>query len=152
MAPHAYDLEIARPPDEVYRYATDPTRFAEWQSDVVSVRMDDGDPLQVGSRFTTVRRMGRAERAMVQEVTRADRPRRWAVRGVSGPIRPSATITVEPLDGGTRSRVTFTLDFEGHGIGIPLVPAIRALAARNAPTSYQNLKQRLETHLRPGRE
>lgn len=146
MAPYVHDIEIARPPDEVYRYAADPTRFPEWQGDVVSVRMDgDDDPLRVGARFTTVRRIGRTERSMVQEVTEADRPRRWAVRGVSGPIRPSASIVVEPLDGGARSRVTFTLEFEGHGIGVPLVPAIRAMAAKGAPLSYRNLKQRLES-------
>jgi hypothetical protein len=33
------------------------------------------------------------------------------VRGVDGPFRPSADITVEPLDGDTRSQVTFALDF-----------------------------------------
>ena len=145
MAPYAYDIEVARPPDEVYRYAADPTRFAEWQGDVVTVRMDGDDPLRVGTRFTTVRRVGPAEHSMVQEVTAADRPRAWAVRGVAGPIRPSASIVVEPLDGGARSRVTFTLDFEGHGVGVPLVPAVRAVAAKGAPRSYQNLKQRLES-------
>lgn len=146
MAPYAYDIEIACPPDEVYLYAADPTRFPEWQGDVVTVHMDgDDDPLQVGARFTTVRRMGPTERSMVQEVTEADRPRRWAVRGIDGPIRPSASIVVAPLDGGARSRVTFTLDFEGHGVGVPLVPAIRAMAAKGAPVSYRNLKQRLET-------
>jgi hypothetical protein len=53
-------------------------------------------------------------------------------------------VTVEPLDGGSRSRVTFALDFEGHGIGRPLLPAVRRQAAKVAPTSYRNLKARLE--------
>jgi hypothetical protein len=144
MAPYTHEIEIACPPDEVYLYAADPIRFHEWQTDVVSVRMDGDDPFCVGSRFTTIRRLGRVERSMVQEVTEAAKPRRWAVRGISGVIRPSASIAVEPLDGGARSRVTFTLDFEGHGIGVPLVPAVRAMAAKGAPISYRNLKQRLE--------
>lgn len=144
MAPATYDIEIDRPPDEVYVYATDPTRFAEWQRDIVTARIDTGGPLQVGSRFTTVRRVGGAKRTMVQEVAEVDRPRFWAVRAISGPIRPSATIAVEPIDGGARSRVRFTLEFEGHGVGVPLVPAVRAIAAKGAPASYHNLKRRLE--------
>jgi uncharacterized protein YndB with AHSA1/START domain len=145
MPPIVSSIEVARPPDEVFAYSTDPSRFAEWQPDVVRVRVEGGGgPLGVGARFTTTRRIGGVERTMTQEVTDSRPPVSWAVRGVDGPIRPSASITVEPLDGGTRSRVTFTLDFEGHGIGRPLVPAVRRQAARAAPVSYRNLKERLE--------
>ena len=144
MPPIVHSIEIDRPPDEVFTYVTDPARFPEWQYDVERVRMDgDGLP-SVGSRFTTTRRIGRAERTMTQEITEIDSPRSWAADGVAGPIRPSAYITVEPLDEGTRSRVTIALDFKGHGIGVPLVPIIRRIAAKGAPKSYQNLKKRLE--------
>jgi uncharacterized protein YndB with AHSA1/START domain len=143
MAPIVSDVEISRPPDEIYPYVTDPTRFSEWQDDVVTVRLAEGPPAQVGSQFTTVRRIGGTERTMTQQITRIDPPTSWAARGVDGPIRPSATITIEPLEG-ARSRVTFTLDFEGHGIGVPLVPMVRRMAAKGAPLSYRNLKQRLE--------
>jgi len=82
---------------------------------------------------------------MPQQITKNNPPKTWAARGIAGPIRAHADITIEPLHGGTRSRVTFALDFEGHGIGVPLVPAIRRMAAKQAPRSYQNLKERLET-------
>jgi uncharacterized protein YndB with AHSA1/START domain len=138
-------IEIARPPDEVFSYVTDPSRFAEWQHDVVSVRVAEGRPPSVGSRFTTTRRIGRSERTMTQEITENMPPKSWAVHGVDGPIRPHANVTVEPLDDGTRSRVTIALDFEGHGIGVPLLPLVRRQAHKGAPTSYQNLKKRLES-------
>jgi uncharacterized protein YndB with AHSA1/START domain len=144
MPPIVSSIEIARPPDEVYSYVTDPSRFAEWQHDVVNVRIEGGRPPSVGSRFTTTRRIGGTERTMTQEVTEVSAPRSWAVHGVDGPIRPNANITVEPLDDGARSRVTFALDFEGHGIGKPLVPVVRRQALKGAPTSYRNLKERLE--------
>jgi uncharacterized protein YndB with AHSA1/START domain len=144
MPPIVHSIEINRPPEEVFSYVTDPARFPEWQYDVERVRMD-GDGLPgVGSRFTTTRRIGRAERTMTQEITEIDPPTSWAADGVAGPIRPSANITVEPLNHSTRSRVTFALDFRGHGIGVPLVPIIRRIAAMGAPKSYQNLKKRLE--------
>jgi uncharacterized protein YndB with AHSA1/START domain len=143
MSPIVSTIEITRPPDEVYSYVTDPSRFAEWQADVVSVRLE-GPPLAVGSLYTTTRRMGTTQRTMTQEVVEVVPGRRWAVRGVDGPIRPNAGIIVEPLDDGTRSRVTFSLDFEGHGIGVALVPMVRRMAARGAPLSYRKLKERLE--------
>jgi uncharacterized protein YndB with AHSA1/START domain len=139
MAPLVSTIEIARPPEEVFAFATEPLHFAEWQHDVVSVRML-GD-----SRFTTTRRISGAERTMTQQITRNDPPRSWAAQGIDGPVRPHATITVEPIDDGTRSRVTFTLGFEGHGLGVPLVPLVRRQAQKGAPTSYRNLKKLLES-------
>ncbi|MGW4338719.1 SRPBCC family protein [Rhodococcus koreensis] len=145
MSPIASTFEIDRPPDVVFSYATDPSRFAEWQHDVVQVRGEGDRPAEVGARFTTTRRIGRAQRTMTQEVTEIDPPRRWAVRGVDGPVRPNVTITIDPLGDGARSRVTIALDFEGHGIGKLIVPlAVRRLARKGAPTSYRNLQERLQ--------
>jgi uncharacterized protein YndB with AHSA1/START domain len=139
MAPLIHTIEIARPPQEVFAVATDPLRFAEWQRDVVRVQMLDN------ARFATTRRAGGGEREMVQEITRNDPPTSWAARGIDGSIRPHATVTVEPIDGGAGSRVTFTLDFEGHGIGVPLVPLVRRQAEKGAPNSHENLKKLLES-------
>lgn len=136
-------IEIARPQDEVFAYVTDPTHFPDWQGDVLRVDVEDGYRPEVGARFTTTRRVGGSERTMTQRVTELSHPRRWAVEGVDGPIRPNASITVEPLDGG-RSRVTFTLDFAGHGVGVALAPMVRRLAAKGAPRSYASLKRLLE--------
>jgi uncharacterized protein YndB with AHSA1/START domain len=138
MQPLVSTIEIARPPEVVFALATDPRRFAEWQHDVVSVRM------LADSRFTTTRRISGAERTMIQQIIRNDPPRGWAAQGIDGPLRAHATITIEPVDHGTRSRVTFTLDFERHGLGKPLVPLVRRQAQKSAPTSYQNLKKLLE--------
>jgi uncharacterized protein YndB with AHSA1/START domain len=144
MPPMVSSIEIARPPEEVFAYATDPSRFAEWQNDVV--RIQGGHPPSVGSRFTTTRRIGRVEYRLTQEITELSAPRRWAASSVDGPLRASASITVEPLDGGTRSQITFALDFQGRGLGklLPL-DVIRSIALKQAPRSYRNLKERLES-------
>jgi uncharacterized protein YndB with AHSA1/START domain len=145
MPPIVSSIEIARPPDEVFSYLTNPRRFPEWQKDVVSVRMEGGRPPTVGSRFTTTRRIGGTERTMTQEIVQIDVPKRWVVRGVDGPIRPNANVTIEPLNDGAGSRVTFALDYEAHGIGKPLLPIVRRQTLRGAPVSYRNLKERLES-------
>ena len=74
MSPITSHIEIARPAEEVFVYATDPSRFSEWQDDVVSVRVETGQAPGVGSRFTTTRRIGRGERAMTQEITESRPP------------------------------------------------------------------------------
>jgi uncharacterized protein YndB with AHSA1/START domain len=138
MAPLVSTVEIACTPEEVFAVATDPRRFAEWQHDIVNVRM-------LGeAQFATTRRISGAERTMIQQITRNDPPHGWAARGIDGPIRTNATITVEPVSGGTRSRVTFSLEFEGHKIGVPLLPLVRQQAQKGAPNSYRNLKNLLE--------
>jgi uncharacterized protein YndB with AHSA1/START domain len=145
MDPIVTTLDIARPPDEVFAVVTDPTRFAEWQADVVGVATDQPAPLPPGGRFTTIRRIGGVDRAIDQQVIEVARPHRWAARSDTGPIRPSATITINPIDGGTCSRVTFTLDFVAKGIGLPLLPLVRRQTQRSAPVSYRRLKQLLES-------
>ena len=39
MPPIVAYIDIACPPAEVFGYATDPSRFAEWQDDVAGVRI-----------------------------------------------------------------------------------------------------------------
>jgi uncharacterized protein YndB with AHSA1/START domain len=142
MSPIVSTIEIDRSPDEVFAYATDPTRFTEWQNDVVRVRSADR---HVGARFTQTRRFAGAERTLTTEITESNPGRSWAATGVDGPVRATVRITIEPLSGGARSRVTFALDFTGHGMGVALLPVVRRQAQNGAPVSYRNLKRRLES-------
>ena len=136
--------EVERPAPEVFAYATDPTRFAEWQQGVVDGRMDhDGSPT-VGTRCLTTRRSGGANRPATSEVTHIDPPRAWGVRGIDGPIRATVDVTVEAL-ADTRSRLTIAVDFDGHGVGKILVPlAVRRQARKEMPSNVAALKQQLE--------
>ncbi|WP_426515028.1 SRPBCC family protein [Diaminobutyricibacter sp. McL0618] len=140
-----FTIDIARSPADVFAYGTDPSTFGRWQSDVVDARMLSGTPSAVGSRFSTTRKIGPSDRTMNQEVVEADVPGRWVVRGIDGPIRPNMTVTIEPLDGGAGSHVTFDLTFEGHGIGVALLPMVRSTARKSAPESYRKLKELLES-------
>ncbi|MGN6170664.1 MAG: SRPBCC family protein [Solirubrobacteraceae bacterium] len=144
MAPIITSAEIGRTPDAVFVYVTDPTRFVEWQQGVVSGHMD-APTTRLGSKCTTVRRIGGGERVVTTEITEYDRPRRWADRGIDGPIRAIVAVTVDPLAEGSRSRLTIEVDFTGHGIGRVLVPLIvRRQAASEMPGNMKRLKQRLE--------
>jgi uncharacterized protein YndB with AHSA1/START domain len=144
MSSIVLNIEIARPPDEVFSYVTDPKRFAEWQEDAVRGDLEAGSPSDVGSRFTITRRIGRAEMTTMWEITEINPPRSWAAHGINGPIRATTHITVAPLGDSAGSCVTIGVDFKGHGIGKLLVPLVRQLGRKDSSTNCRNLKERLE--------
>jgi Polyketide cyclase / dehydrase and lipid transport len=146
MAPTVVTTEIARPPRDVFPYVTDPGRFGEWQEKVVGGEcVAPSGSVGVGSRTLCTRRIGLAKRTTAADITRFNPPRTWAVHGIDGPIRALVDVDVEPLDDGSRSRVTIAVDFEGHGIGKLLVPlVVRRQARKEMPANVKRLKERLE--------
>jgi len=144
MAAIVHSIEISRSPQDVFSYLTDIPRSREWQESLVRAQLVEDSPLAVGSRVIQTRRTPLGERTMTMEVTEYSPPRRYAFRGIDGPIRAIGQGTVEPLGDGTRSRVTIELDFEGHGIGKLLVPLVRRQARSEVPRNEQQAKERLE--------
>jgi carbon monoxide dehydrogenase subunit G len=145
VAAIVHSVEISRSPEDVFACLNDFSRFGEWQEGLVSARLEGDGPVKVGSRVTQTRRIGRGERTMTTEVTEYSPPRSYAFRGIDGPIRAMGKGTVEPLDNGARSRVTFELDFQGHGFGKLLLPLVRSQARKQLATTHQRLKERLES-------
>ncbi len=144
MAATIASTVVDRPAVEVFAYATDPTRFHEWQQGVIDGHLDHSGPPQVGTRCLTTRRIGGAARAVTSELTHIDAPRTWGVRGIDGPIRATVDLTVEPLTE-TSARLTITVDFEGHGIGKLLVPLlVRRQAHKEMPANLEALKRHVE--------
>jgi hypothetical protein len=106
--------------------------------------MDQPGTPTVGARCLTTRRIGGADRASTSEVSHISPPSTWGVRGIDGPIRAIVDLTVEPPTA-DRSRLTFAVDFEGHGIGKLLVPLmVRPQARKEMPTNLAALKVHLE--------
>ena len=148
MPPIVTSAEIDRPAEEVFAYATDPARFSEWQKGVVGGHMDgpaDGTQAPaVGAKCVTTRRIGGANRPSTSELVHIDPPKAWGVRGLDGPIRAAVDVLVEPVTD-SRSRLTITVDFTGHGIGKILVPLmVRPEARKEMPANMTTLKRRME--------
>jgi Polyketide cyclase / dehydrase and lipid transport len=140
--------EVDRPAADVFAYATDPARFREWQQGVVDGHMegpaDEAGSPAVGSKCVTTRRIGGANRPSTAELVHIDPPTTWSVRGLDGPIRAAVDVLVEPVTG-TRSRLTISVDFTGHGIGKILVPLlVRREARKEMPDNIAALKKNLE--------
>ena len=146
MAPITNTVEIARTPDDVFAYLTDISRFTEWQDAVVSAKPLDDGPMKAGSKATMTRRMGKREQTFTTELTDWNPPRSYAFRGIDGPVRPIGKGTLEPIGDGQRTRFTFSIDFEGHGLGKLLVPlVVKRQAKKEIVEGHEALKNRLES-------
>ena len=144
MAPVTATVEVERSAEDVFTYATDPTRFHEWQQGVVDGRMDQTGVPAIGARCFTTRHIGFANRRSTSELVRIDPPTSWSVRGIDGPIRAIVEVTVQSV-AADRSRLTISVDFTGHGLGKVLVSlVVHPQARKEMPTNLAALKRRLE--------
>ena len=67
------------------------------------------------------------------------------MRGIDGPIRAAVDVLVEPVTD-SRSRLTISVDFTGHGVGKVLVPLmVRREARKEMPDNMTALKRMIET-------
>jgi len=135
-----HSLIIERPPAEVFAYATDPDKLAEWQSTALEARSDG--PIQKGARVTEVRKfLGRRMESEV-EVTEYEPDRRFALRVLSGPVPFTFEQTLEPADGGTTVKVV--LEGEPGGFFKLAEPLVERAVRRQVQTDFEQLKDILE--------
>jgi uncharacterized protein YndB with AHSA1/START domain len=146
MAAITDTVEINRRPEDVFAYIDDLERHGEWQEEIISVRVENGDPTKVGTRAIELRKVPGRDQTVTYEITEHDPPRSFAFRGIDGPLRPIGNGTIEPIDGGERSRFTIEFDFESHGFAGKAMRPLALMQAKKAiPKGQQRLKERLES-------
>jgi uncharacterized membrane protein len=145
MAAITHSIEIDRPPEEVFSYVDQLERHGEWQSTIISTKLDTEGPTRVGTRATNKRKVPGGTQDVTYEITEHDPPRKASFRGTNGPVRPVGTFTVEPV-GEKSSRATIEIDFRGHGLlGLVFAPLARSQARKEIPKDHERLKERLES-------
>jgi uncharacterized protein YndB with AHSA1/START domain len=138
-----YRTEIDCPADDVFAYLEQFDRHADWQPSLLSVEIRPAGPIRVGTRVIERRKTPVGVRDISYEVTVHEPPRRLAFRGTEGPVRPIGTAEVEEL-GPSRSKVTFSIELEGHGIGKLIAPFALRQTAKEIPHRLQSYKRVLE--------
>jgi uncharacterized protein YndB with AHSA1/START domain len=134
---------VARPPEVVFDYVTNPANLSSWQTSNRSVeQLTDGLP-GLGARFRerTKPPLGK-EFEQVTEFTEFDRPRRVRVHIVEGPYPVDGTWAFEPDGDGTR--VHFIAEGELKGLMKHFEPVARGALARQFAGYHRNLRQNLE--------
>jgi polyketide cyclase/dehydrase/lipid transport protein len=145
VAPIVESIEINRKPEDVFAYLDEVERHGEWQKDIVGVERQTEGPTRVGTHVKETRKVPGGNRSMTYEITEHDPPRRSAFRVLDGPIRAVGTVSIDPLDDGSRSRVTISLDFHGQGLGGKLLlPVAKSQARKQVPDAQARMKELLE--------
>lgn len=134
---------IARSAQEVWSYAADIARHAEWMT-VTDPRIVSGDGTQPGARGRERMRFGPFAWDAEFEVVDATPGRRLAWRSVSGaPFDLVVTLDLEPL-GPTSTKATYAADVRLRGPWRLLSPVV-ALEARSGPArELDRLKEQVE--------
>ncbi len=63
------EILIARPPKEVFAFASDPAKTPEWMTGITGIQVRSEGPIQVGTVFTETRRMKGRDISAEIEVT-----------------------------------------------------------------------------------
>jgi len=105
---YEHELEIERPPADVYAFLADPENLPRWQSEVLEVRRESE------TRFREVRTFIGRRIESTLEVTAAEPGREFALRSASGPVRFSVRHLLEPAGEG-RTLLRVVGEAEGAG-------------------------------------
>jgi len=143
------EVDIDRPPEEVFSYLSNPENMPEWYVEFAEVERLEEGPLGKGSSWRFVRKRPRVE--STSEWVEFEPNRRLAWHGppaASGPgsVEPNGSYTLTLRNGGTHVHAVF--EPRAHGI-VKLTASLMApIMARNGRKHFQRLKQILED---PGR-
>lgn len=137
-------IDINCPAGDVFAYLEQFERHADWQPSLLGVDIQPEGPVRVGTRVIERRKTPVGVRDIPFEVTEHEPPHRLAFHGTAGPVRPIGTAVVEAL-GPSRSKVTFSIELEGHGIGRLIAPFALRQTAKEIPQRLRSYKRVLES-------
>ncbi|HMU44677.1 MAG TPA: SRPBCC family protein [Ignavibacteriaceae bacterium] len=137
-------IEINRNPVDVFKYIEQLDKHGEWQSAILSAKMEPPGTVHVGTRNIEIRQVPGGPRKIISEIIEYDPPRRISAQGLNGPIRARIGITVESLKNNASSLVTQELELKGYGIGKLIVFFARRSAKEQMSKNLFRLKEILE--------
>jgi uncharacterized protein YndB with AHSA1/START domain len=111
MATYAHTIEIARPPEEVFAFISEPELYPRWQPSLVRVRPHLLGSLRLGSAATEVRRFLGRELESTWTCVEHEPHVRSAIECLDGPIPFRGTFDLQPSIVGTR--FTWTVELSG---------------------------------------
>ena len=136
-------FHVARTPEDVFDYVTDPAHLAEWQTTKTSVEPLTEGPPGLGTRVRErTKPPGAREFEQVVEFSEFDRPRRFGLHIVEGPHPVDGAYTFTPEAGGTR--VNFVAEGELRGFLRVLGPLAGRMMSRQFAGYHRNLRENLE--------
>ena len=134
------ELEISRPPEDVFAALSDLERLPDWQDSALESRCEG--PLRQGAHVVERRRIMGREIETELEVTEYDPPRRLTLKALTGPVRFTVEHELSKNGGSTALRVTG----EGKPTGALrcAAPMVKRQAEHELRGDFERLKEQLE--------
>lgn len=142
------DTTVDHPVDRVFAYLADPVRWHEFVPAVALRRPIGSGPVEVGSRWEAIDRIGPFKVQFIDELLEIESDRRVAW-GSSAPWNARTEYVLEPADGGTRVRATYEGDIGGWLRIFGWLPA--AIVGRFLAQDFKRLGRLLEAAPQPER-
>ena len=137
-------VAIARPPEVVFDYMSDPRNLAAWQTSKTSVEQLTPGPPGLGTRVRERTKPAKGkEFEQIVEFTEFDRPHRLHVHIVEGPYPIDGTWTFEPDGAGTR--LHFVAEGPLRGLLWLFTPLAKLTVRRQFVVYHRKLRSNLES-------
>ncbi len=143
MSASVAEQVIGRSAQDVWAYAADIVRHAEWMT-VTDARIVQGDGTQVGARGRERVRFGPFGWDAEFEVSEAEPGRRLAWKSVQGvPFDFTVTLDLEPI-GPASAKASYGADIRLHGVWRLLSPMVAMEANAGPARELSRLKAQVE--------
>lgn len=150
MRPHAgrtrTAIDIARPPEQVWAWLTEPARAKQWVGGLVEIREDTPNVHGVGARETWVMQDPNAKGQMVipSEVTLYDEPRKVSVHlAVAGSFTGDASYVLTPTATGTHLESIGDWQYQNPVVRL-MEPLVTPQANAKSAADFAKLKALME--------
>jgi len=136
-------FQVAKPPEKVFDYLTDPSNLRAWQTSKTRVEVLTDGPPRLGFRVRErTKPPGVKEFEQLVEFTDFDRPHRVHTHIVEGPQPIDGTWTFSPAGDGTR--VDFVAQGALQGAMRFAQPIVRRIMAHQFAQYHENLRRNVE--------
>ncbi|HUG30842.1 MAG TPA: SRPBCC family protein [Candidatus Limnocylindria bacterium] len=137
-------ITINRSVEDVFAVISNFEHNAEWSSATVEDKITSPGPIGVGASAHLVSKFLGRRIENDAEITEFEPNRRVTMRSTSGPIPFRGSMTLDPVEGGTRVKATFEL--EPGGFFKVAEPIVTRMAKRQFESDLANLKDLMEAH------
>ena len=141
MIQHEVTIHLNRPVEQVFAFLMDTSKLSTWQSNLIKSEQITDGPLQAGSHFREVRRLGRKESEIQGEITAFELNERFETRTLTKP-QVTVSYSFEKEDGGTRLKQRFVM--LTSGFMRLLEPMIASSIKKESQSDFETLKRILE--------
>jgi len=144
MARAQISATIMRPVAEVFAVLSNPENTPKWSSGSLESKKTSAGPMGVGTTTRSVSRFLGRRIESENEITEFEPNKKFASKSKSGPFPMEASMTFEPIEGGTR--VNFTIEAEPSGFFKLAEPLIVSIAKRQFQSDLDNAKDLMEAN------